>query len=620
MMPAIHEFLLAVSNSLTGSIIAKLTVVTMLGLIAAWLARGTRAAIRHALLAATFGVTLLLPIAAVAMAPFHVGVPFEVASRVVIPPVVIGVYASPSVTTRGADVRVVPGAPLRPQFSPASVLLAAWGGGVVLFLLPVFIGLSQIRSLRWSALPWRRGQSVADLIAVDLGVRRRIEVLLHEELPGPMTCGVLRPVIVLPRDAETWSLDDLTRAIVHELEHVRRKDSLSRCFARGICAMYWFHPLFWIAWRKLVLEAERSCDDAVLRRSEAAAYADQLVGLAKRLSVRQRSPLLAMAGRADLATRVCAVLDGHQRRGPAGMLSVSLTCLAAAVLVAAISPLTLVAAPQVGPTPGNAGEPIRTAQAQSPAPAPRPASPKWEVTSVKRCEDAPVGTRGGGGNSSPGRLKIKCQSVRGLILSAYVLWANGFLDNSLAAIAVPIEGGPAWIDRERYEINAKAESDVSVGIMQGRMMQALLEDRFKLRVHHRTREIPVYALTVAKGGLKLPRAEHQNCASTGDLPVSSCFVVKSGGPLFDILDMSLGEFARSVLPIAVKDRPVIDKTGIAGRFDFKLEFATDDASTDPSGLPSIFTAVQEQLGLKLEPTKGMGDYLVIDSIERPSEN
>ena len=106
-------------------------------------------------------------------------------------------------------------------------------------------------------------------------------MLLHEALPGPMTCGVLHPAIVLPPDAQIWDQEDLNRAIVHELEHVRRGDWVSHCLARAVCAVYWFHPLVWIAWRQLALEAERSCDDAVLGRSEATAYADQLVGLAQ---------------------------------------------------------------------------------------------------------------------------------------------------------------------------------------------------------------------------------------------------------------------------------------------------------------------------------------------------
>jgi TonB family protein len=137
----------------------------------------------------------------------------------------------------------------------------------------------------------------------------------------------------------------LTRAIVHELEHVKRGDWLSHCFARAVCAVYWFHPLVWIALRRLALEAERSCDDAVLRRSEATAYADQLVGIAQRLSS-AKSPLLAMANRADLATRVRAALDSRQRRGRAGARAVALACLGAAALILTMSPLRMVAASQ----------------------------------------------------------------------------------------------------------------------------------------------------------------------------------------------------------------------------------------------------------------------------------
>ena len=128
------------------------------------------------------------------------------------------------------------------------------------------------------------GSRSSTRLALEAGIHRRVEVLLHEALTGPMTCGVVHPAIVLPRDAQSWEAEDLNRAIVHELEHVRRGDWVSHCLARAVCAVYWFHPLVWIAWRQLALEAERSCDDAVLGRSEATAYADQLVGLARRLS------------------------------------------------------------------------------------------------------------------------------------------------------------------------------------------------------------------------------------------------------------------------------------------------------------------------------------------------
>jgi beta-lactamase regulating signal transducer with metallopeptidase domain len=344
MKPAINDVMLAISSSLAGSIIVKVTVTMALSLIGAWFARRSRAAIRHALLAAAFGVLFVLPIVSILAPPLRIAVPAAVRQEQTVSTVTWftePIPGGPTVTSLGIT-------PVTSRWSglSLSVLLTGfWIAGMTLFLLPVFIGLWQVRGLRRSGLPWRRGQSVAEMVAVELGIHRRVEVLLHEAVPGPMICGAAKPAIVLPRDAENWEGEDLNRAIVHELEHIRRGDWVTRCLARTACAVYWFHPLVWIAWRKLVLEAERSCDDAVLGHSEAIAYADQLVELAKQLSTVRKSPIMAMANRADLATRVSALLDSRQRRGRAGTLSLAAACAAALVLVLLMSPLLLVAAP-----------------------------------------------------------------------------------------------------------------------------------------------------------------------------------------------------------------------------------------------------------------------------------
>src|SRR5262249_9781189 len=147
-------------------------------------------------------------------------------------------------------------------------------------------------------------------LAVDLQLRSRVDVLLHDGAAGPMTCGIVHATIVLPVDAERWSGDTLERVFVHELEHIPRREWASHCLARMICAGYWFHPLVWMAQRQLMLEAERACDDAVvLRAAEAADYAQQLVDFAKRLATTRPQPLLGMANRRDLARRIHALLD-----------------------------------------------------------------------------------------------------------------------------------------------------------------------------------------------------------------------------------------------------------------------------------------------------------------------
>ncbi len=263
-------------------------------------------------------------------------------------------------------------------------------------------------------------------------------------------------------------------------------------------------------------------------------------------------------------------------------------------------------------------------------------APKFEVASIRRSAncDGPGGGRSAGARPAPGRLSLKCNTVADLIQQAYVLFADGQFNRP---VAVPLAVGPAWVNSDRYDINAKAEDGAKPELMSGPMLQELLSDRFKLKIHRETREIPVYALSVAKGGPKLHAFREGSCApidytkfpqtpaTTGQHPCSANAKLTGANVVADLQGVSLDDFSK-VLLRGNLDRPVIDKTGIAGLFDFHLEFAPDQStpgfkkSDDPAGGPSIFTAVQEQLGLKLEPTKGPAEYLVIDSVERPTEN
>ena len=271
-------------------------------------------------------------------------------------------------------------------------------------------------------------------------------------------------------------------------------------------------------------------------------------------------------------------------------------------------------------------------------PGPSPATPRFDVVSIKPCKPGVPK----GGDSSPGRLSIGCRLLAdtdntGLIQVAYNRYAGGRM-NSFRII--PIEGGPDWIHSEAFEIDARSDGQPTVQMMQGPMMQAILEDRFKLKIHRETRQGPVYEIALGKGSPKLKAFQ-----------AGSCIVVVAGGPAPRLangqrycrnmvnprgaVDMEGGTLSAlaGLLGMAL-DRPVIDKTGITSPFEIHLVFSPEDAAAprpavaDPGApnavqvpdAPGIFEAIQEQLGLKLVPAKGPVDVLVIDHVERPSEN
>jgi len=264
-------------------------------------------------------------------------------------------------------------------------------------------------------------------------------------------------------------------------------------------------------------------------------------------------------------------------------------------------------------------------QAQTAAPA---TARQFEVASIKACKD----DRGGSPAPSPGRLDTPCMTVRGLIQIAYERFAGGRFHPLDFRDFPPIEGGPKWVDSDRFEISAKADGRFSQAMLNGPMLQALLEDRFRLKLHRESRVVPVYALTIAKGGPKLQPLKEGSCTildlenpalppPPGEKPAFACGTIsgrRNGTQqMMDVHGMSLDEFSK--FGMGLFDRPVINRTGITGRFDWHLEFIPGSAGDDLAG-PSIFTAIQEQLGLRLVPSKGPTDVLVIDQLQRPSEN
>ncbi len=165
---------------------------------------------------------------------------------------------------------------------------------------------------------------------------------------------------------------------------------------------------------------------------------------------------------------------------------------------------------------------------------------------------------------------------------------------------IQISGGPDWLDRDIYEINAKASAPVSLNELK-EMLQSLLEDRFKVEMHRETRQLAVYSLVLAKRGSRLRSPEDAGTSfSSGD----------------NFLRGTLDTGAIAGHLTSILGRTVIDNTGLKGTWKFSLNWRTDESTTDPS----IFTAIQEQLGLKLVSTKGPVSVIVIDRAEKPTGN
>jgi beta-lactamase regulating signal transducer with metallopeptidase domain/ankyrin repeat protein len=292
-----------------------------------------------------------LPVAAALIPDFVVGIQLPQAAAPVVEPASLARAQAPARSAGLAPSAAVSLDGARGAWQATTgmsipvALRLLWAAGAVLLLASLAIALRRVRTVHRGGIPWIAGQAVAETLARESGISRPLTVLLHESVPAPVTWGSRRPVIVLPIDAREWSESDLRRAFVHELEHVRRGDWPMQLAARAICAAYWFHPLVWVAWRRLCLESERACDDAVVNRAEQADYADQLVTLAERLSRSHAQPVLAMANRSDLSVRVRAVLDGTQLRGRAGASLVVATLAAASVFVLALATVRVEAVP-----------------------------------------------------------------------------------------------------------------------------------------------------------------------------------------------------------------------------------------------------------------------------------
>jgi TonB family protein len=331
------------------SLVVRASIVLVVSLAVVMAARRSAAAWRAWVLSLTFGVLLALPLTAYVLPPVTVVVPIAVKSTA----------SSPSLrrpTTRSSALLKSPPAAsvtrhprAMPLLSLASVVRAIWIAGALLVALPLALTLRMGARVRRDAMTWTTGEEMVLKLATESGLRHPVDLKLHPGLTVPMTSGFVRPTIYLPVDAPQWPQRDVMRAVTHELEHVRRGDWLVLLLTRLAASLYWFHPLAWLAWRRLRLEIERACDDGVVHGGDRTAYAEQLVALARRVSSSAPAPLAPMAHRSDLARRVAAVLDADQRRGRVSRTATQIGVAIALALLLIVASTRIAASPVPSP-------------------------------------------------------------------------------------------------------------------------------------------------------------------------------------------------------------------------------------------------------------------------------
>jgi len=257
-----------------------------------------------------------------------------------------------------------------------------------------------------------------------------------------------------------------------------------------------------------------------------------------------------------------------------------------------------VAAAALYGTLGVAAQGRDTTKPEPPKMMAKDANPDWEVATVKPSN--PNDTRGQ-------HVDFRGRNVLLLdtTLEQFLLLGYGIQSSQLA-------GEPDWAKTQKWDVDGVPDAEGIPNLAQTQaLIRKILEERFGLQLHHEQREMPVFALTVARSG---PRMVTNTSDPNGWMNQQNG--MRNGVHLEDLKNASMGDLAL-ILQFQV-DRPVVDQTGLKGRYDFKLQWLTDEAQTpSPDAPPGLFTAIQDQIGLKLDRVKAPADTLVIDKVKRP---
>ena len=492
-------------------------------------------------------------------------------------------------------------------------LPAIWIGGALLVAARFVRGWRMVNGARRSAAP--------------LALAADVPVLRTSAPMEPGIFGIFRPVLLLPDGIlEKLTAGQLRAIVAHEMCHVRRRDNLTFAVHQVVTALFWFHPAVWWIGTQLIEERERACDESVVRtRDTAETYAEGILNVCR---FYLESPAACVAGvtGADLKQRIVRIMAGPHARS----LTVGRKLLLGALCAMAVGVPVVAGLAWAGQQPEEQQE-VDMAHL-----------PQFDVVSIKPHKDEGMQMRVGmrllpdGFNADGMPLEI-------LLRNAFDLSSDRILNQ------------PEWVKSSRYDIAAKVAAEDAPKLkgldfqQRWAMLVPVFQDRFGLKFHHETKEMEVYTLVVAKGGPKLKEATPEELADTAPPPrpdgaggppsLRKGQMMMRGSPQGMTLETRAATMTTLVRMLTQQiGSTIVDKTGLTGNYDYTLTFTPDQGAgpmmgmakgvpppdgdgqaTEPAA-PSIFTAVQEQLGLKLVAQKQQVDVIVIDHIEQPSAN
>ncbi|HKE85062.1 MAG TPA: M56 family metallopeptidase [Vicinamibacterales bacterium] len=489
------------------------------------------------------------------------------------------------------------------------------------------LGAVALSTMRYGM--WRRVRAVLRVstplaLPVDLpsGVRLR-------SAPGVLEPGVIgwrRPVLLLPAGIESrLTLAELQAVVAHEVCHIRRGDNLTAALHMLTEIVFWFHPVVWWIGGRLISERERACDEAVVAGgNEPGTYAQAIVNVCAMYAA---SPVACVAGvtSADLRKRIEAIVHDERPLPLVGWRKATVALTVAAALVLPIAYGALHASPR-----GKERISRETSDALSAEPT------AFEAASIK------VNTSGS--PQAHDRIQGGRYTATNMPLLVLIRLAYEPSPRSRGLEPFEVTGGPSWLMSDRFDVNATAGRDVSLTEMRS-MLRRLLAERFQLQAHFEKRQGYVYRMSLARPGRLGPQLRHaeadctavphdpfrgvtpgekQPCGFFGPSPTAP---IGSDRAYQAMRGMTMADFAMAIYPYL--GRRVIDETGLDGFFDADLEFTAEIVMPPPpSGpnpfdgrtLPSIFSVLPQQLGLKMESARAPVEILVIDRAAHPTEN